>query len=100
MPGMQDSLPGANRRFHVVLARAGRVFEVPADESILGVLTRHGMDVPYTCQFGTCGSCVVRVLAGTPDHRDKVLSDELKAGNKLIALCVSRARSDELVIDC
>ncbi len=73
---------------------------MPADESILSVLLRNGLDMPYTCQLGTCGSCVVPLLAGVPDHRDKVLSDELKAGNKLIALCVSRAQSDALLIDC
>jgi ferredoxin len=97
---MQDDSQEGRRPFRIVLARTGRAFDVAADESILGVLLRNGLDMPYTCRFGTCGSCVVPVLAGVPDHRDKVLSDELKAGNKLIALCVSRAQSDELVIDC
>jgi ferredoxin len=94
-----ENFPAGNRPFRIVLARTGRAFDVPADETILGVLLRNGVDAPYTCQFGTCGSCVVRVLSGMPDHHDKVLSAELKEGNKFIALCVSRALTDELVID-
>jgi vanillate O-demethylase ferredoxin subunit len=96
---MFDGIPAENRPFRIVLARSGQAFDVPADESVLSVLLRNGVDVPYTCRFGTCGSCVVPVLSGLPDHRDRVLSEELKAGNKLIALCVSRALTDELVVD-
>lgn len=97
--GMPDGIPTENRPLRIVLARSRQAFDVPANETILSVLLRNGIDMPYTCRFGTCGSCVVPVLAGRPDHRDKVLSDELKAGNKFIALCVSRALTDELVVD-
>lgn len=68
-------------------------------ESALAVLLRNGVDVPYTCRFGTCGSCVIRVVDGTPLHRDAVLSEELRAGNQFIALCVSRSLTPELTID-
>ncbi|MDU6376539.1 MAG: oxidoreductase, partial [Bradyrhizobium sp.] len=39
------------------------------------------------------------VIAGVPDHRDVILSDEEKRSNKLMQICVSRAKSDRLVLD-
>jgi vanillate O-demethylase ferredoxin subunit len=38
-------------------------------------------------------------LAGEADHRDYVLSDEERAANRSILICVSRARSSTLVLD-
>jgi hypothetical protein len=39
------------------------------------------------------------VLAGTPDHRDSLLTDEERAAGDVMMICVSRARSDRLVLD-
>lgn len=77
----------------------GEVFEIPADESILSVLEKNGIDVFTSCEEGICGSCVSGVLEGTPDHRDNCLSAADRASGTQIALCVSRARSDRLVIE-
>lgn len=85
--------------FRIRLKRSGLVLEVPAGESALSVLLRHGIDAAHTCRFGTCGSCVTPVLEGIPDHRDKVLSAELKRTNGFIALCVSRSLTPELTLD-
>ncbi|WP_027941273.1 PDR/VanB family oxidoreductase [Amycolatopsis taiwanensis] len=77
----------------------GEVFEVPADKSILSVLTENGIEVFSSCEEGTCGSCVSGLLEGKADHRDNCLSVADKAGGDQIALCVSRALSDRLVIE-
>ena len=87
-----------DKAFRLRLQRSGRVLDVPADESALSVLLRNSIDVSHTCRFGTCGSCVTPVLEGIPDHRDKVLSAELKRTNAFIALCVSRSHTPELTI--
>ncbi|MEV4645526.1 PDR/VanB family oxidoreductase [Saccharopolyspora sp. NPDC049357] len=77
----------------------GEVFEIPAGESILSVLTENGIEVFKSCEEGICGSCVSGVVAGTPDHRDNCLSTAEKAADDQIALCVSRALSGKLVIE-
>ena len=77
----------------------GEVFDVPADRSILSVLEENGIEVFKSCEEGICGSCVSGVLEGTPDHRDNCLSAADKAAGKEMALCVSRARSERLVIE-
>ncbi len=70
--------------FVVSLARSGRRILVPRDKSILAALLEAGVDVPYSCDEGICGSCETRVLAGIPDHRDVVLTDmdkEFRSGD-------------------
>ncbi|MCX5446413.1 PDR/VanB family oxidoreductase [Streptomyces nigrescens] len=88
----------ADRPFIVELD-TGEVFDVPADRSILSVLTENGIDVFKSCEEGICGSCVSGVLEGTPDHRDACLSVSDKAAGDQMALCVSRALTDKLVIE-
>jgi ferredoxin-NADP reductase len=77
----------------------GEAFNIPADRSILSVLTEHGVEVFKSCEEGICGSCVSGVLQGIPDHRDNCLSSTDKAAGDQMALCVSRALSDKLVIE-
>jgi phthalate 4,5-dioxygenase reductase subunit len=60
-------------------------------------LRDHGLDVPSSCESGTCGTCRTRLISGEADHRDLALADDERATN--IMVCVSRARSGELVID-
>ena len=42
-------------------------------------------------------TCAVKVLAGTPDHRDNALSEEERA--EKMCICVSRASGDTLELD-
>jgi phthalate 4,5-dioxygenase reductase component len=83
--------------FKVRLAKSGGLVEVPVGTTILEALRAHGLDVPSSCESGTCGTCRTRLIAGEADHRDLVLSEHEHADT--IMVCVSRARSDELVID-
>jgi phthalate 4,5-dioxygenase reductase subunit len=86
-----------NQPFRVKLDKSGQTLDVPADKSILETLRSHGLRVPSSCESGTCGSCKTRLLAGQAEHRDMVLGEEEKAGH--IMVCVSRAKSAELVLD-
>jgi vanillate O-demethylase ferredoxin subunit len=58
-----------------------------------------GVEPPYSCQEGICGTCEVRVIAGTPDHRDLVLSSAEKAANDRIMVCCSGSKTPKLVLD-
>jgi vanillate O-demethylase ferredoxin subunit len=85
--------------FEVKLASSGATYSVPPDRSVLQVLIDNGVDVPYSCEQGVCGTCVTRLLDGTPDHRDLYLTDEEHAKNDQFMPCCSRAKSKVLVID-
>jgi ferredoxin-NADP reductase len=90
---------GAETPFDIELKRRGIVVHVGPDDSALDVVREVVRNHPYSCHEGMCGSCEVAVLSGTVDHRDDVLSDEERAANDVMMLCVSRALSDRLVID-
>lgn len=84
--------------FTVRLASTGAEYVVPDDRSVLDVLLENGVDAPYSCGQGICGECVVRLLAGDPDHLDDVLTDGERAEG-LFTTCTSRALSPTLELD-
>jgi vanillate O-demethylase ferredoxin subunit len=67
--------------------------------SILETLEQNGIKLPFSCREGLCRSCEVTLLTGEADHRDYVLSDEERAANRSILICVSRVLSPTLVLD-
>ena len=89
---------GSDLPFDLVLAETGVTLHVPANRTALDVVHDVLPDHPYSCLGGQCGSCEVAVLAGEVDHRDEVLSDQERTANSAMTLCVSRARSERLVI--
>jgi ferredoxin-NADP reductase len=89
----------ADDAFEVELRSTGQVITVAANQSIIDALERAGVEVLYDCRRGDCGICQCGVILGTPDHRDVILSDEEKASNKVMQICVSRAKSERLVLD-
>ncbi len=83
--------------FSIRLERTGAVLNVPVGSTILEIIRAHGRKVPSSCESGTCGTCRTTVLAGEPDHRDLVLTEPERRSAMMI--CVSRAKSDLLVLD-
>jgi ferredoxin-NADP reductase len=91
--------PVRSESFEVELAASGRVVTVPLDKSVLQVLLDNGVDVEHSCSEGVCGTCETRVISGSPDHRDSLLTDEEKEANDTMFVCVSRSLTPRLVLD-
>ena len=85
--------------FEIALARSALTLTVPPGRSILEVLREAGVAIASSCEQGACGTCVVRVIEGEPDHQDVCLTPRDRAAGDRIATCVSRARSPRLVLD-
>ena len=83
--------------FEVELRRSARTLTVPADSSVLAAVRAVLPGTAYSCEQGFCGTCGQRVLEGEVEHRDELLTDAERADSMLI--CVSRARSERLVLD-
>ncbi len=94
-----DRAKPGDREFVVHLVRSGKDLLVPKDRSILEVAEAQGVRVPASCRIGNCGTCATRVVAGTPAHRDDVLTDAQKSDQQLMCVCVSRADGDELTLE-
>lgn len=93
------ALDGPDEAFEVELSGSGTVVAVPAGCSILDALEGAGIATLSSCREGTCGTCETGVLAGEPDHRDSLLTEEEQASGEVMMLCVSRARSPRLVLE-
>ncbi|MHA6195796.1 PDR/VanB family oxidoreductase [Pseudomonas wadenswilerensis] len=85
--------------FEVELARSGRVFAIPAGQTVLDVLLENAVDIDSSCEQGICGACVTPVLCGVPEHRDQFLDAAQQARNDCFTPCCSRSRSARLVLD-
>jgi len=91
--------PDGEQPISVDCRRSGRVVQVPADVPVIDALESAGITVSSSCRDGICGTCETKVLAGTPDHRDSLLSDGEQAAGTTMMICVSRARTPELALD-
>jgi len=85
--------------FDVQLASSGALIRVAADQSVVAALAAAGVQVPVSCEQGVCGTCMTRVLDGTPEHRDLFLTDDERARGDCFTPCCSRALSPRLVLD-
>jgi ferredoxin-NADP reductase len=85
--------------FEVVCQRTGMTVTVPEGMSIFEALEKQGVDVIGSCLEGTCGTCETTVIDGVPDHRDSILTPAEQASNEMMMICVSRSRSERLVLD-
>ncbi|WP_246174261.1 PDR/VanB family oxidoreductase [Pandoraea terrigena] len=85
--------------YAVTLNRSGRTLNVLPGTTLLQTLLNAGVEVPYSCQEGVCGTCKTAVLAGEPDHRDSVLTATERASNTVMAVCVSGCRTPSLLLD-
>jgi hypothetical protein len=84
--------------FKVALARSQQIVEVAADQSILDAVLAAGIAADSDCCVGDCGRCAVKVLAGTADHQDQVLTEREKQAGQM-CICVSRAVGDVITLD-
>ena len=85
--------------FEVKLASSGRIVRVPKDKTVVEALAAAGVAVATSCEQGVCGTCLTRVLEGTPDHRDMYMTPEEQSRNDQFTPCCSRSKSESLVLD-
>ena len=88
-----------DRAFQVKVASSGATYDIPAGETVVQALGKHGIEIMVSCEQGVCGTCITRVLEGECDHRDMYFTDEEKAKNDQFTPCCSRAKTPLLVLD-
>jgi len=96
--GVDAAPTGQDRAFEIEL-RSGQIITVPADRSAAHALIAAGVPLLTSCEQGVCGTCLTRVIAGQPEHRDLYLTPEEQAANDQFLPCCSRALSDRLLLD-
>ncbi|WP_181704939.1 PDR/VanB family oxidoreductase [Chthonobacter rhizosphaerae] len=85
--------------FTAVLMRSGIEVEVGPETTLLDALEAAGVDAPCLCRGGACGQCETAVIEGVPEHRDHYLNEAERASNTSIMTCVSRSKTQRILLD-
>jgi CDP-4-dehydro-6-deoxyglucose reductase, E3 len=85
----------------VTIKNSDKSFDVRPSQTVLAAAIDAGINLPYGCRNGACGSCKAKLISGKVMHNNyqgSAMSDaELAAGNTL--LCCAFAETD-LTIEC
>ncbi|CAN1129221.1 Ferredoxin C 1, chloroplastic [Linum perenne] len=83
------------RSYKVVIEHQGesRELEVEPDETILSKALDSGMSVPHDCKLGVCMTCPAKLVSGTVDQSEGMLSDDV-VDRGYALLCVAYPTSD------
>lgn len=73
--------------------------QVSKEDFLLDSLLEHGIDAPYSCQGGSCSSCICKITEGSADMaRNQVLTDnEIASG--FVLSCQAKITSASIAVD-
>ncbi len=86
--------------YHVRVEPSGHEFSVKENQTILDAALHQGINLPYGCRIGSCGSCEGKVISGEIDYQGPLpiaLSQEEAACGQAL-FCQAYAKS-HLVIE-
>src|SRR5699024_10623685 len=73
-------------------------FEMDRKERILEVLRDEGLDPPYSCEGGTCSSCMAQIREGDAKMANNQLLSEAGIRDRLLLTCQAHHVTDEIII--
>lgn len=87
------------KRCELTLTQSEIKVEVESSQTLLDAVIAADIQVPFSCKTGDCKSCVVQVSPSADiDHKDNCLTRQERASGKM-CLCVSRPKTDKLIIN-
>lgn len=85
--------PAAPAGFSITFARSGTTLTDNGTDTLLEQGEAAGLELDSSCCAGQCGTCAVKLLAGTVEMEDNEMTDDERASGQIF-LCVSRPTSD------
>lgn len=71
----------------------------PRKQTLVDIMLAKGLDVPYSCQEGECGSCACTLVEGKVDMENSEILDPADVENGYILGCQARPTTDRLKIE-
>ncbi len=72
----------------------GKTYECKPGETVLDELTRHGVMLPSSCRAGSCQTCMMRAVKGSPpEESQQGIKDTLRVQGYFLA-CICKPSSD------
>jgi ferredoxin-NADP reductase len=90
-PSTESGPPDVRTVETVVFLHSEKVCQVSSGSTLLDLAERNGVQIPFGCRQGQCGTCATRVLSGTVqmDVEAGLTAEQKNAG--YVLPCVSRA---------
>ena len=98
---VHQALPGDAPTARVVIIRDGLSREVPftkGQPSILDAASAAGMEVPYSCTSGVCGTCRAKVVEGEVRMERNFALDKKEVANGFILTCQAHPLTERVVL--
>src|SRR5271166_6289 len=90
--------PGAARA-EVDLDGHRHVLRWPRTANLVEAMLARGLDVPYSCREGHCGSCACTLVSGKVDTGNTEILDQQDIADGIMLACQARPVSDEIRIE-
>ena len=85
--------------YEVVLDDETHPFSADASKTILEAAIDAGIDPPYSCQGGVCGSCIGRVKEGEVSMASNQILSDSEVAEGLVLTCQASCATDRIVVD-
>lgn len=96
-----DSVEDKRDAARVTVELHGATHELawPRSKTLIDVLLAHGVEAPYSCREGECGSCQATVLSGQVEMANAGALDEEDIADGLVLGCQAHPVSDHVAVE-
>ena len=98
---VHEALPGDAKAARIAIVRDGlrREFSFSSDQaSILDAASAAGLEVPFSCTSGVCGTCRAKCLEGEVRMERNFALDKAEVAAGFVLTCQCRPLSDKVVL--
>ncbi|MCH1471885.1 MAG: FAD-binding oxidoreductase [Flavobacteriaceae bacterium] len=86
-------------QYEVILDDETHPFSADASKTILEAAIDAGVDPPYSCQGGVCGSCIGRVKEGEVSMASNQILSDGEVAEGLVLTCQASCTTERVIVD-